>query len=384
MKKRVYLDNVFTPIDTRALQEMINYYGKEFMNPSSIHREGVHAKKALEEARKGVASYLHAHSDEIIFTSGGTESNGLALEGAGRAARRGGIAKPHLIVSSIEHSSVMKVAEMMERHGVEVTRLPVDSSGVVSLSELKKSLKPSTYLVSIISVNNETGAIQPVREVAKIIRHFRKTHTSRHNPDTYPLFHTDAALALYEDVNVERLGVDLLTLDGSKVYGPRGIGALYVRRNSPIEQIIYGGGQERGLRSGTENVPAIAGFAKALEIAEKKKEKESARMTELRTYFTKGLKSIRGGITVNGEGSPQIVNVTIPDIDNEFFILQLDAKGVSSSTKSSCLRDEDESYVLKAMGKDSRTSVRFALGRETTMKDLDYVLKTIDRILSSR
>ncbi len=392
--KRIYLDYAsLTPIDPRVQSEMKKFSAPEYANPSSLYKEGVAAKKALAEARKGVADFIHAHPDEIFFTSGGTEANSLVLEGCGRTAHRSGIQKPHLIISAVEHSSIIETANMLEKHGVEVTRLSVDKFGVISLDELKKSIKPSTYLVSIMTVNNEVGSIQPIKEIMKIVRDARKSFGG-----AYPLFHTDAAQApTFLDLNVEKLGVDFLTLDGSKVYGPRGIGSLYVKRNAPIEQIIYGGGQERGLRSGTENIPSIKGLAKALEIIKnehfswlKQTNLESGskvikKVAIFRQTMIDGLKKIRLGIVINGadEGiqSPHILNVSIPGIDNEFFVFQLDAKGIACSTKSSCLRDEDESYVLKAMGADSKTSLRFSFGRWSTKGEIKKTLEVIRGIL---
>ncbi len=226
-----------------------------------------------------------------------------------------------------------------------------------------------------MTVNNEIGTIQPIREIAKAVR-WARAHVTK---SQYPLFHTDACQGtLFADLNVEQLGVDLLTLDGAKVYGPRGIGALFMKRNTPIEPIIYGGGQEKGLRSGTENLPAIAGFAKALEIAAGKREHERARLYDLRSHFAGEFKTIFPKSTINSDmeaGAPHILNVSIPGIDNEFFVLQLDAQGIATSTKSSCLRDADESYVLQAIGADSKISVRFSFGRGTTQRELGKALK---------
>ena len=417
--KRIYLDYAsLTPIDPRVLREMGRYSMAEYANPSSLYKEGVAAKKAMEDARKRIGGFLNAHADEIIFTSGGTEANALALEGALRAARSNGIEKPHLIISAIEHSSIMEMANVLEKLGVEVTQLGVDSHGLISLDELKKAIKPSTYLISIMTVNNEIGTIQPIREIAKAIRQYRKrincskfqipstnfqTNSKSQIPNSnhsipnfqffnYPLLHTDAAqAALFNDLNVEQSGVDLLTIDSSKVYGPRGIGALFIRRGTPIEPIIQGGGQERGLRSGTENVPAIMGFAKALELAFNERDRESKRISRLKEYFLKGLLKIRPDIKVNpapvslrsdlSVGSPNILNISIPSIENEVFVLRLDAHGVACSTKSSCLRDADESYVLKAIGADSKTSIRFSFGRWTKKADLDKALAIIAKAL---
>jgi cysteine desulfurase len=438
--KRIYLDYAsLTPIDPRVIREVKKYSGAKYANPSSLYKEGVAAKKAMEEGRKKVADFLHAHSDEIVFTSGGTEANNLAIDGALKAAYTNGIEKPHLIISVIEHSSIMETANILEKLGVEVTRLSVNSSGIISLDELKKAIKPNTFMVSIMMVNNEVGSIQPICEAVKIVRHARKAKAADATDSMYPLFHTDAAQALYEDLNLESLGVDLMTLDGSKVYGPRGIGCLFVRRGTPIEPIIYGGGQERGMMSGTENLPAIMGFAKALELVGAEMldsgtgylgtehfTKVKWNVSNMRALLVEKFKEIRPDIVINGgedmslapplksvkkvdtfadigkdsvavagrmknaaaETSPHILNVSIPGIDNEFFVLQLDAKGIACSTKSSCLRDADESYVLKAMGADltgdrhgSKTSIRFSFGRWTKKGDIDKAAKIIAGIL---
>ncbi|MEK7641570.1 MAG: cysteine desulfurase family protein [Patescibacteria group bacterium] len=388
LKRRIYLDYAsMTPIDPRVVKEVVKYSSPRFANPSSLYAEGVAAKKVLAESRKKVADFIHAHPDEIIFTGGGTEANGLALEGVVQAAHAAGIEKPHIIVSSIEHSSVMETVAMLEKHGCEVTRLSVDHSGVVSLDDLRKAIRSSTVLVSIMAVNNETGVIQPLREIAKIIRQEKSAN--------YPLFHTDAAQAvLYQEVFVEKLGVDLLTLDGTKVYGPRGTGCLYVKRGTPIEPVVHGGGQEGGLRSGTENIPAIAGFARALEIVgsergsvETKSASEVNRVRDLSDMMAAGLKEIDSRIIFNGrsvEHAPHILNVSIPGIDNEFFLFQLDARGIACSTKSSCLRDEEESYVLKAMRADSATAIRFSFGRWTTKAEIKRVLKAVKEILNNQ
>jgi len=344
--KRIYLDYAsLTPIDKGVMKEMKKYSKREYGNPSALYASGVKAKKALDEARLRVANILHAHPDEIVFTSGGTEANKLVLET---------FAGKKIIISNIEHSSIIKNAK--------AERVPVD------LDIIKKSITQDTALVSIMLVNNEIGSIQPIKEIAKIVRDANK------NLNTEILFHTDACQApLHLPLYVEKLGVDLLTLDGSKMYGPRGIGMLYVKR-----------GTVKIVRKGTENLPGIMGFAYALEMAEKMREKETTRVAELKDYFITELQKINKEIKVNGslENSvPNILNVSIPNIDNEFFILQLDAMGIECSTKSACLRDEDESYVLKAIGADSRNSVRLSFGRGTRRGELRKVLKIIEKIL---
>ncbi len=390
-KRRIYLDYAsLTPIDPRVEREVSKYSSGEFANPSSLYAEGVAAKKALADARKKVADFIHAHPDEIIFTSGGTEANMLALEGVVRAARKAGMAKPHIVISAIEHSSIIETARMMEKHGCEVTRISVDKTGVVSVDEIKKAIKENTILISIMTVNNETGAKQPIREIAKVVRQFKKVNTTQVQSSIaqYPLFHTDTAqAALHGELFVEKLGVDLMMLDAGKMYGPRGVGCLYVKRGTPIESIVYGGGQEAGMRSGTENIPGIMGFAKAVELAgiDLRLSRKVGQPHRLREMMIDGMKKIRSDISVNGEGaetSPHILNVSIPGIDNEFFLFQLDARGIACSTKSSCLRDEDESYVLRAMGADSRSSIRFSFGRWTTDRDIRKALKSIEEILN--
>ena len=403
--KRIYLDYAsLTPIDPRVTSEMKKYASFEYGNPSSLYKEGVAAKKVLADGRQKVADYLNSHPDEIVFTSGGTEANNLAIEGVVRAfvkaekerSKEGNIERPHIIISSIEHSSIIETVNRLEKFGCdgikcEVTKLSVNQAGVISLDELKKSIKLNTVLVSIMMVNNEIGSIQPIKEIAKIIRQICRNRIGPTSDRSdlykqYPLLHTDAAQALYEEINMNNLGVDLITLDGSKVCGPRGVGALYVKRtvtdNGLIEPIIVGGGQEKGLRSGTENLPSIMGFAKALELVKKERDFSQLKTSDLRDMLRDGLKKISSDIIINGQESPHILNISIPDIDNEFFLFQLDAEGIACSTKSSCLRDADESYVLKSIGADSKTSLRFSFGRFTKKGDIKKVLKIISRLLS--
>lgn len=382
--RRIYLDYAsLTPIDSRVLREIKAFSAPKYANPSSLYKEGVLAKKSLNQARKDVADFIHAHPDEIIFTSGGTESNCLAIQGIVNKSIKDGIKNPHIIISSIEHSSIIELANIMEKNGCELTVLSVDRSGIVFLEELKKSIKSNTVIVSIMTINNEIGSVQPIKDIAKIIRDFKiRSKVQDQNQISYPFFHTDAAQAVIcEDINVEKLGVDLLTIDSSKLYGPRGTGCLFIKRNTPIQPVIYGGGQEFGMRSGTENIPSIMGFAKALNIINIEKSIGfTDKFSELRKIMIDGLKSIRPDIVINGANN-HILNISIPSIDNEFFVFQLDAKGIACSTKSSCLRDEDESYVIKAIGGNSKTAIRFSFGRWTKKGDIKRVLKVISKIL---
>ncbi len=418
--QRIYLDYAsITPVDTMVVREMRQYSPIKYANPSSWYKEGVNAKNALDNARKDVANFINAHPDEIFFTSGGTEANNLAVIGAVEALHEKGVEyeKMHVIVSIIEHSSIRECANFLNSKGVSVDSIGVGRDGIVDLNQLKNKIKPNTVLISIMLVNNEIGTIEPIKEIAKIIRQFKKTSslTSETSPFNfqdykYPIFHTDASQgSLYEKINVEQLGVDLLTIDGTKIYGPRGIGALFIRRDTPITSVIHGGGQESGLRSGTENIPAIMGLAKSIIIAEMIRDVEYIRISKLKEYFYESLKKIRVDIEANpkiskqtsnnkicnekslsdsevfaSHQSPHILNVSIPKIDGEFFIMQLDAKGISCSTKSSCLRDENESYVLKSIGADSKTSIRFSFGRSTTKRQINRVIKVISGILAKK
>ena len=400
---QVYLDHAsLTPIDPRVMKEMARVSGPEIANPSSVHSAGVRAKKELEAARFRCATFLHAHADEIVFTGSGTEANNIALLGAINAikAARALLSKNvphhspqmpiHILVSAIEHTSVLETvraaasstvtdhADSSVTPAIIVDLIPVTAKGIVDLDALKKLITPETALISVMSVNNEIGTIQPINEIVKIA-HGRI------------LVHTDACqAALYTDLNMEKCRVDLLTLDSHKVYGPRGVGMLFIRRSVAISPIMFGGGQEKSLRPGTENIPGIVGFAKALEIAAVEREKETARLTKLREYGINLLVTHIPSVVIHGDREMRIannINFSIPGIDHEYLMIELDAKGIACSTKSSCLRDEDESYVIRAItektitGKKSALSpthsIRLSLGRATTKKDIDYLVNMI-------
>lgn len=383
--KRIYLDNAAaTPVDT-GVMSVVSATTKKFPgNPSALHKEGVLAREALDGARVQIAGILSAHTDEVVFTSGATEANNMALQGVVRTARAKGIAHPHIIVSAIEHPSVLEVTRFLEREGVLVDYLSVDSRGVVDIKELRKLITPETVLVSVMYANNEVGTIEPIRDIAKEIRHARKV-----NESSYPYFHTDAAQAAnYLDLNVLSLGVDLMTLSSGKAYGPRGIGALLVKRGVNVVPLMFGGKHEQGRRAGTESVALAAGFAEALALAQKMKMKEFARIQKLRDAFAKAiLKKIPGG-TVNGnleQSLPNILNISIPDVESEALVIYLDAAGVAVSGRSACKSaDEEPSHVLTALygeQKGEKASVRFSLGRDTKKQDLDYVIKVLPGIL---
>ena len=424
-RKRIYLDYASTtPLDPRALKAMLPYFREKFGNPSSIHSEGVAAKKALDAARKTVARILQARPDEIIFTSGGTEANNLAIFGAVKVLEEKAvpISKMRFITTVIEHSSVLECFRELERRGAKVDYVPVKDNGIVNPKTIGALLRPETVLVSVGYANNEIGTIQPIREISRIIRahNFKFRRSDSVSEVGIPTeasglfklsnfqtcFHSDGSQApLYLDCNPTRLGVDLLTFDGHKMYGPKGVGVLYAKRGTLLAAVLVGGGQERGLRSTTENLPGIIGFARAFEIAVEMREKESARLQKLQDYFYSSVLDLpehteyaRAGrvenirikkrFIINGSLTnrlPNNINISLHGINTEMLVLKLDAAGIACSTKSSCLRDESGSYVVRALGGgESRalSTLRFTFGRETTKKHIDALLKRLTRIVS--
>lgn len=379
-KKRVYLDHAATTYsDPRVIEAMKPYFERNFGNASSIHKEGCDARNDLTQARRVIAELVEAGADEIIFTNGGTESDNLAIFGVARQYKKG-----HIITSAIEHHAVLNPCEALEKEGFKVTYVKTDKDGIVNLKEFKKSLRKDTILVSIMYANNEIGTIQPIREIAKIIRDFRKK-----NNIGFPLFHTDAIQAAgYLDLNVQRLGVDLMSVNASKIYGPKGMGFLYAKKGIKLQPILYGGGQERGLRPGTENLAGIVGLAKALEIAKNAAQKETKRLSVLRDYLIRNILSKIPRTRLNGHPVlrlPNNVNVTISGIEGESLVLYLDAAGIACSTGSACTSTSLEpSHVITALGRleeDAHCSIRFTLGRKTTKNDIDYLLKVLPSIV---
>ncbi len=376
--KRVYLDNASTtPIDPKVLGVMLPYLMDNYGNPSSIHYEGRVAKNAIEESRKIIAKIVGTKKEGIIFTSGGTESDNIAVFGIARANKEKG---KHIIVSAIEHKAVLDSCKKLEKEGFEITYLNVDKKGVVSLESLKKNIRRDTILVSIMYANNEIGTIQPIKEIAKIINESKICN---------PIFHSDACQAVGAlPININDLNVDALTISSSKIYGPKGIGCLCLKENCKIEPIIFGGGQERGIRSGTENTAYIVGFSEALVISEKKRLSESKRLTKLRNYFIENLIKKIPKIIINGDRVrrlPNNINFSISNIEGESIVLMLDEYGISASTGSACsANDLKPSHVILALGNDvelAHSSVRFTLGRYSTKKDIDYIISVLSKII---
>jgi len=389
-EKRIYLDYASaTPARPEVLSVMAPYFRRFFGNPGAIHNEGVLAKEAIEKSRTDCSSSLGARSSQIIFTSGATESNNLAIVGTARRLSKDGTFQGlHFITSEIEHSSVLESFKFLEKGGAEVKYLKVDSGGKINLSELRESLQDNTILVSIMFANNEIGVLQPVKDILKTIRKFKKDNGKLNSP--YPLFHTDASQAfLYADVNVSKIDLDFLTLDAGKIYGPKGAGLLYVKDKENLSTISYGGDQEMGLRAGTENVPAIVGTALAMKFAIEEREEETKRLTSFRNFFFEKIKKEIPEARVNGNIEDRIANnvsIFIPDVDNEFLIIKLDHYGISASSKSACLSGGAEgSYVISAItaGESANgATIRFTLGKDTKKEDIEKTVVVLKKILA--
>ena len=392
-QKRIYLDYAAaTPVDPRVFAAMKRYFSGAFGNASSIHREGVEAKRALEDARETVADALGAHTDEIIFTSGGTESNNLAIFGAVRAKEKAGtpLSRMHFITSTIEHPSVLDCMTSLLRRGAMVTYIGVSEEGIIDPKEVREALCEQTVLVSIGYGNGEIGVVQPIREIAKEIRAASVKKFQK------PLFHTDASQAFaYLSCDVSHLGVDLMTLDAQKIYGPKGMSALFHRRlpaqagGVSTSRLFEGGGQEGGLRPGTENVPLAVGFAKAVELLLNTREKEAKRLEKLAAYTRKKICAHIPEALVNGsieKRLPNNVSISIPGHDGEFLALALDARGIAVGTGSACmLAAGDTSYVIRALGFDAKRALgtlRFSFGRTTKKRDIDMLVRALSEVIS--
>jgi cysteine desulfurase len=382
-KKIIYLDNASTtPVSKEVIEAMKPFFSVHFGNPSSIHSEGVLASKAIENSRRVVSESIHAHPDEIIFTSGGTEANNLAIFGLAEANND---KKGHIITVETEHASVLEPVNELKKLGWDVSVLKTDKEGFVNIDDLLNLITIKTVLVSIMYANNEIGVLQQIPDIGRAILKFRKE-----NQTTFPFFHSDACQAApYLDLDVEKLHVDLMTVNGGKIYGPKGVGALFVRRGVNIKTQVLGGGQERNLRSGTENVPSIVGFAKALQVCNSVRTKESRRLMNLSQHLFKGIKKIFADAKINGPeiGDHRLVNnlnINFGSIDGEQMVIYLDSKGILCSTASACSATNNEpSHVLKAIGlndTENRSSVRFSLGRSTTLSDIKFILASLKGI----
>ena len=369
--KRIYMDHsATTPVAQEVLEAMLPYFSLRFGNASSLHSFGLEAKEALEKSREKVAVLLGANPEEVIFTSGGTESDNLALLGiAHRNAKLG----KHIITSSVEHPAILETCRRLEREGFSVTYLPVNRDGSIEMSALEEAIRPDTILISVMHANNEIGTIQPIEEIGRLAA----------DRDIY--LHTDAVQSVGKiPTNVNDLGVDLLSLSGHKLYGPKGVGALYIRKGTKLERIISGGGHERGLRSGTENVSGIVGLGRASDLAREEMTAEGLRLTQLRDRLAKLVLEKIKNAWVNGgmkKRLPGSLNFGFSYVEGESLLLYLDSKGIAVSTGSACSSHKLEpSHVLLSLGlkpEECHGSLRITMGRSNTREDVDYVADSI-------
>jgi cysteine desulfurase len=374
--RRIYLDHAATtPTRPEVVKAMLPFFTDAFGNPSSIHSQGQEAKGAVEEARIKVAELIGARSEEIVFTSGGTEADNFALKGIAYANEHKG---NHIITTSIEHHAVLEACKFLGRRGFRITYLPVDKYGLVDTNDVRKAITAKTILISVMHANNEVGTIEPVEEIGRIAR------------EAGIYFHSDAVQTVgHIPVNVDKLKVDLLSISAHKLYGPKGAGALYVRKGIKLVSLMHGGEQEKRRRAGTENVPAIVGLGKAVELAGQEMGKEAERLAYLRDKLIKGLEEKIDHIRLNGHLTrrlPNNVNVSVDFVEGESMLLNLDLEGVCASTGSACSSASLEpSHVLLALGlphEQAHGSLRFTLGRENTEADIERVLEVLPGIVA--
>ena len=365
---RVYLDNnATTPVLPEVFEAMRPFFGERFGNASSIHHHGQETRAAVEDARESVADLLGCSAAEIVFTSGGTESDNLAIAGWVAAG-------DHVITSSIEHHAVLHACKHLEKIGCDVTILPVDGRGLIDPSDVRRALRPNTKLISVMMANNETGVLQPVEEIGKIAS------------EAKVLFHTDAVQAAAKvPISVRQIGCDALSISGHKIHAPQGVGALYVKKGTRIQPLLHGGRHERSRRAGTENVPGIVGLGKAAEIAKQALDRgDTQKMAAMRDRLEQGILAQVQEVGVNGEGATRVPNTTnlhFDHIEGEALVIALDLKGLAVSTGAACSSGAIEpSHVLIAMGlrpDQARASIRFSLGKQTTESDIDFALALV-------
>ncbi|MFC1598020.1 cysteine desulfurase family protein [Patescibacteria group bacterium] len=371
----IYLDHAATtPVDPEVFAAMEPFLKEEFGNPSSLYTLGHDARKAVDDARAVVARVLNCSAQEVVFTNGGTESANLAVFGVARQAGQGKV-----VTSAIEHPAVLEPCQALEQEGFEVEVVGVEKNGIIDVSKLADVVDDATILVSLMAANNEIGTIQPVAEAVAAVK----------EKNSQTVFHSDACQASGAlELDVKKSGVDLLTINASKIYGPKGIGALYVKQGLKLKPLMYGGGQERGLCPGTENVAGIVGLAKALELADARQEQESARLTALRDKLTKGILNTIPDTELNGDAKqrlPNNVNILIKNIDGQALLFNLDQQGIQASLGSACATGATEpSHVIMALGRsgaEAHSSLRLTLGKDTTEAEIDQVLESLPTII---
>jgi len=383
-KKFIYLDYAAsTPQDPRVQKVMLPFFAREFGNPSSVHQLGQRAKAAVEGAREQVAKFLSCSASEIVFTSGATEANNIAIQGV---IKQSSFTKPHVITCVIEHESLLASIEALEKKGViEATYIKVGKEGVVNLKDIEKSLQKNTILVSIQYANSEIGTIQPIAEIGKMLRKYKKEDAKRQ-----VVFHSDAVqAALYLDCNVEKLGVDLLTLSSHKIYGPKGSGVLYIRKGSAIEPLFLGGGQEQDMRPGTENVAGIVGMGEAIgEIQNPKTKVQNIRIRQLRDLFIKIIQQRISSAEVTGsllKRLPNNVHIRFKGVEGKDVVLLLDQKGIAVSAGSACSeKSQEPSHALLSMGytnKEASCAVRITLGKHTKKEEVEKTVRVLEKVI---
>lgn len=378
--KRVYLDfAATTPVDPEVFDAMKPYFLEKFGNPSSIHKYGQETKAAIEDSRNTIAKGIGATPAEVVFVSSGTESDNYALKGVASVIQKKG--KNHIITSKVEHHAILETCEYLAEHGFSVTYVPVDEYGRVNPEDIKKAIRPETGLISIMYANNEVGSINPISEIGTIAK------------ESEVLFHTDAVQAFGKmKIDVDDLNVDLLSITAHKLYGPKGIGALYIRKGVEIKKLLHGGGQERGRRAGTESTPLIVGFAKAVEVSSKVMENDWKRISALKTYLKSKLQEKFSFVLFNGHPEfslPNILSVSFDsskiNLDGEALILSMDVEGVAIASGSACTSGSVKpSHVLIGMGRDVETvkaTIRFSMGRQTIKDDLDYAMNVLEKTI---
>lgn len=381
MTKKVYLDHAATtPADREVLKAMLPYFSVKFGNPMSLHSFGREALAAVENSRQITAKFFNAEPSEVIFTSGATEANNLAVKGIAHAFREKNKTKPHIITTAFEHHCVLNACKRLEESGLaEVTLLQPGTDGLIQASDVEKAIKTNTIFISIMYVNNEIGTVQPIAEIGKLIK--------KSNPAI--LFHTDATQAVnYLDCDIKKLGVDLLSMSAHKIYGPKGVGALIVKKGTIIKQILDGGEQENGLRSGTHNVPGIVGLGKALEGVKSQKPKVK-NISKLRDYLIKRILKEIKNVKLNGskiKRSPNNANFIFESIEGESLILMLDKEGIACSTGSACSSSSlQPSHVLLSIGlkpEESHGSLRMTLGKQNTKQEIDFAVDKLKRVVT--